>query len=357
MPSSQAIQLGRYFYDPLDRLTEIFSLAHASSRRFYCDNRLTTEIQGHLKCSIFQHDDQLLAQQSNSGATADTTLLTTDRQRSVLHAVTLDTTKPNIYSPYGFRCANSGWLSLIEFNGERRDPVTGYYLLGNGYRAFNPVLMRFNSSDESSPFGRGGLNCYSYCSGNPIGRQDPDGRSWRSMLSALKKPLKRLARGAQLPDSKASLVKTPTNRSALGTPASPEQSLYKNTRPERFSSEYEAFQEAIKTDPFEVITVTSAQDLKNLRGGLPRRFVLTRNKQLLIDPSPDLERRGINHAILASYGRSESGVISAGTISASPQKAIIWNDSGHYRPHASALEPVANLLKNLGVEVISIRQY
>ncbi|EGH35731.1 hypothetical protein PSYJA_44541, partial [Pseudomonas syringae pv. japonica str. M301072] len=38
--------------------------------------------------------------------------------------------------------------------------MTGHYLLGNGYRAFNPVLMRFNSPDSLSPFGEGGVNAY-----------------------------------------------------------------------------------------------------------------------------------------------------------------------------------------------------
>jgi RHS repeat-associated protein len=298
---------------------------------------------------IFHHDDQLFAQQESNGIRVNTTLLATDQQQSVLHVLAFQPTPPIAYSPYGHRPSDRGMLSLLEFNGERRDPITGYYLLGNGHRAFNPVLMRFNTADKLSPFGLGGLNCYAYCSGNPIGRQDRNGRNWRSVLNVPKKTLKRLVRGAQLPDSKAN----PT----VKTPSSTEPTLYKNTRPERFSSELEAFEEAIKTDPFELISVTSAQDLKHLGGSLPRRFVLTANNQLLIDPSIDLERRGINHAILASYGGSGSGVLSAGTISASTKQAKIWNDSGHYRPLASALEPVAKFLNNLGVEVTSIRMY
>jgi RHS repeat-associated protein len=68
-------------------------------------------------------------------------------------------------------------LSLLGFNGERPDPVTGCYLLGNGYRAFNPVLMRFNSPDSWSPFGRGGLNAYAYCVGDPVNRHDRNGHT------------------------------------------------------------------------------------------------------------------------------------------------------------------------------------
>jgi RHS repeat-associated protein len=83
--------------------------------------------------------------------------------------------KPICYSPYGHRPVASGLLSLLGFNGERPDPVTGHYLLGNGYRAFNPVLLRFNSPDSWSPFGKGGVNSYAYCLGDPINRADPNG--------------------------------------------------------------------------------------------------------------------------------------------------------------------------------------
>ncbi|MCO8161603.1 RHS repeat-associated core domain-containing protein [Pseudomonas sp. 21LCFQ010] len=61
------------------------------------------------------------------------------------------------------------------FNGELCDPLTGHYLLGNGYRAYNPVLMRFNSPDSLSPFGEGGLNAYAYCQADPVNRIDPNG--------------------------------------------------------------------------------------------------------------------------------------------------------------------------------------
>jgi RHS repeat-associated protein len=74
-------------------------------------------------------------------------------------------------------------FSLAGFNGEQLDPVTGLYLLGNGYRAYSPTLMRFLSPDSMSPFGAGGLNAYSYCLGDPVNRVDPTGHvSWQSIL-------------------------------------------------------------------------------------------------------------------------------------------------------------------------------
>ncbi|KAF0255218.1 RHS repeat-associated core domain-containing protein [Pseudomonas putida] len=81
-------------------------------------------------------------------------------------------TKTVAYSPYGYHLILSG---VLGFNGERSDQIAGHYFLGNGYRAFNPPLMRFNSPDTMSPFRIGGLNSYGYCSGDPVNFRDPSG--------------------------------------------------------------------------------------------------------------------------------------------------------------------------------------
>ena len=111
-----------------------------------------------------------------------TLLVVTDQQRSVLNVIDASTCRSIAHTPYGHRPSASGLLSLLGFNGERPDPVTGCYLLGNGYRAFNPVLMRFNSPDSWSPFGKGGVNAYSYCVGDPVNRRDPTGHNWVTKL-------------------------------------------------------------------------------------------------------------------------------------------------------------------------------
>jgi RHS repeat-associated protein len=64
---------------------------------------------------------------------------------------------------------------LLGFNGALFEQRLECYLLGNGYRAYMPTLMRFNGPDSLSPFGRGGLNAYAYCSGDPVNRTDPSG--------------------------------------------------------------------------------------------------------------------------------------------------------------------------------------
>ena len=161
--------LKRYAYDPLDRLTTTTIGAQPSTQRFYQRDRLSTARQGEHSQTIFQHHDQLLAEKH----TTATLLLGTDLQRSVLHSLSGAHQHPQAYTPYGHHRGQQG---LLGFNGEAPDPMTGHYLLGNGHRAYNPVLMRFNSPDTLSPFGKGGLNPYCYCLGDPVNRVDPNGQ-------------------------------------------------------------------------------------------------------------------------------------------------------------------------------------
>ncbi|WP_404940878.1 RHS repeat-associated core domain-containing protein [Pseudomonas sp. GW101-3H06] len=158
-------------------------------------DRLATEIQGVEQRSIMQHEERLLAQQQHkSGFAIETSLLATDQQRSVLNVSDAIRSNSLAYTPYGHHTLDNGLLSLLGFNGERLDPVTRRYLLGNGYRAYNPKLMRFNSPDSWSPFGKGGLNAYAYCDGCPVNRQDPTGHSWATIklklntISKMNKP-------------------------------------------------------------------------------------------------------------------------------------------------------------------------
>ncbi|NNJ18092.1 RHS repeat-associated core domain-containing protein [Pseudomonas putida CSV86] len=65
--------------------------------------------------------------------------------------------------------------TLLGFNGELFEHTTGHCLLGNGYRAYSPLLMIFIQPDSWSPFGAGGLNAYAYCKGDPVNAADPTG--------------------------------------------------------------------------------------------------------------------------------------------------------------------------------------
>ncbi|WP_082428107.1 RHS repeat-associated core domain-containing protein [Pseudomonas endophytica] len=167
-------ELCAYRYDPLDRLIGIKSNQQPDNLRFYCKSRLATEIKGNTHHAIMQHGDQLLAQNTYNATDQTNTLFATDLQRSVLCTVTDDEQLHNAYAPYGYTKLIRAH-QVLSFNGERPELITGHYLLGNGYRAFNPILMRFNSPDSWSPFGKGGVNNYSYCKGNPTNRRDPSG--------------------------------------------------------------------------------------------------------------------------------------------------------------------------------------
>ena len=175
MGSSPQTVLCRYLYDPLDRLAGTIASDLTDTQLFFQQNRLATQIHGAVQRTIVQHEDQLLAQQQRLGSASETTLLATDPQRSVIHLVDNADVHSLAYNPYGHHPAESGLTSLLGFNGEHRDRVTGHYLLGNGYRAFNPVLMRFNSPDSLSPFDEGGINAYAYCEGDPVNLVDPSG--------------------------------------------------------------------------------------------------------------------------------------------------------------------------------------
>ncbi|MDC3738983.1 RHS repeat-associated core domain-containing protein [Pseudomonas syringae pv. syringae] len=176
MASSGQSVLCVYRYDGLDRLADCAPAGQGSTRLFYQKTHLATQIQGQIQHTLMRTDEHLLACLSAENNQRDGVLLATDQQQSVTAAQGLEFA----YTPYGHRHP-SGPASLPGFTGQRVDPVTGHYLLGNGYRAFNPVLMRFNSPDSLSPFGEGGVNAYGYCEGDPVNRVDPSGH-WPTVL-------------------------------------------------------------------------------------------------------------------------------------------------------------------------------
>lgn len=98
----------------------------------------------------------------------DIHLSRTDRQQSVLG-------NARVYPPYGALSGAPG--ARLAYCGQLREVLTGVYQLGNGYRIFNPLLMRFHSPDRLSPFDKGGMNAYAYCQGDPINYSDPSGRT------------------------------------------------------------------------------------------------------------------------------------------------------------------------------------
>lgn len=97
----------------------------------------------------------------------------TDRHGSPHLSLNSGVRSTSAWSPFGATSSQS--VSLPGFNGERADPISGVTHLGNGYRAYSPILRRFTCPDSESPFGVGGLNPYAYCEGDPINNTDPSG--------------------------------------------------------------------------------------------------------------------------------------------------------------------------------------
>ncbi|MCD5985476.1 RHS repeat-associated core domain-containing protein [Pseudomonas sp. CDFA 610] len=200
MSSIAQAQLCRYHYDAVDRLARSELQGQISLKLFYKKNRLTTHIQGHTQRTLLHADEQLLALRVGQNQTITHVLLATDQQASVIA-----TPRERAYfTPYGHRHPQANSMSLPGFNGQQADRVTGHYLLGNGYRALNPVLMRFNSPDRLSPFGEGGLNAYAYCKGDPVNQVDPTG-----LIPAFMKPFRKwLARiNTPPPEAKDAFVR------------------------------------------------------------------------------------------------------------------------------------------------------
>lgn len=158
-----------YEYDGHDTLTNL-----NDQQRYYRGDELTNQIQGNRQSTFMRGDGKLLAERQ-SGTGEKSLLLAADSKNTVFAELDNRELKSMVYSPYGYRSADNLPSTQLGFNGELVEPHTRWYLLGRGYRAYNPVLMRFHSPDDMCPFGAGGLNCYMYCVGDPINFVDPTG--------------------------------------------------------------------------------------------------------------------------------------------------------------------------------------
>ncbi|MFF7708296.1 RHS repeat-associated core domain-containing protein [Pseudomonas sp. NPDC007930] len=95
------------------------------------------------------------------------------------------------------------------FKGEWPERNVQLFLLGQGYRAYVPALMRFAKADDDSPFGRGGYNAYAYVAADPVNFDDPDGHGVESILKIGTKTAGKAAkRVAFKPSNEARLFRT-----------------------------------------------------------------------------------------------------------------------------------------------------
>lgn len=153
-------ELCRYRHDPLDRIASMTLLAGSVARRFYNRQHLATEVSATEQYVFIRAGDTPLLQKRLADGQSLIAQITADQQKSVLHTNCGGQITAFVYTLYGYREERAPTSPLQCFNVWVIEPVTGHYLLGHGVRAYNPVLMRFNSPDALSPFGKGGLNAY-----------------------------------------------------------------------------------------------------------------------------------------------------------------------------------------------------
>jgi len=152
----------------------------------YKSNQLHTEIEADRCTSLFSASTISLAEQHIDAHSTATAVLAVDQQFSILHVRHQSCATKQVYSAYGNNNMMKMPASRLGFTGQRYDSFTACYLLGNGYRAYSPSLMRFLSPDSLSPFGNGGRNSYAYCEGDPANNLDPSGHMLRRVLNFFK---------------------------------------------------------------------------------------------------------------------------------------------------------------------------
>ncbi|KAM0152547.1 hypothetical protein ACHAPG_007621 [Botrytis cinerea] len=171
--------LAQYLYDAAGNLA-CQKVPNQPDTRFFYRGSLIAVQKGDRLVSYLSNGSEYWGETvSQLGGSIETHLWASNCQQSIL--TTLDSQNPNQiqtqqYTPYGCSGSEAGSsFSSISFNGQWRDPVTGWYHLGNGYRIYNPQLRRFHTPDPWAPFASGEINPYVYCLGDPINRVDPNG--------------------------------------------------------------------------------------------------------------------------------------------------------------------------------------
>lgn len=167
--------IATYHYDAMDRMVRQLAQDGGNTQLYYREGSVVSQYNADNAASteFVKVANTMLARRDN----ADSQLYLADFKGTPLSQVD---SKSNTIADTGFTAFGASANNTLPawspaFNGQVRDPVTGYYHLGSGYRAYNPELMRFNTPDSWSPFGEGGINPYAYCRNDPINFIDPTG--------------------------------------------------------------------------------------------------------------------------------------------------------------------------------------
>lgn len=221
---------------------------------FYQSGNLITLKADGYHHSIFRSTKQILAESFTDSA-RKRELLATDMKNSIMYVQDSAEKEEHAYTAFGHSTNLPSKRTLQGFNGEFIDRPLGAYQLGLGYRTYSPDLMRFQSPDSLAPFEEGGINCYTYCNGDPVNYTDPTGhtlvhlKNGQTMRvgknSAVALPHKFKPSTLKRTTSHASALKTTARRDAI-TPE-PANYFMKITEPDVFKQiiDHLSFRDAI----------------------------------------------------------------------------------------------------------------
>lgn len=170
----------RYTYDPTDRLitrdhdgkkTQLMYDSNSVIGEYALDDSGDARelLPGSSACTL---------QRSRISGVNRTLYLLCDANGTVIYTYdsTAGTGQHHAYTAYGEHFSQDT-DSMLSFKGEHRDPSSGRFALGMGYRFYDPSVMGFNAMDDLSPFDRrAGRNVYAYCAEcEPVNYHDPSG--------------------------------------------------------------------------------------------------------------------------------------------------------------------------------------
>lgn len=158
----------------------------AVERFFYQGDNLSVKT-GSTGAKLMNHRPQVAQLTLNEAGRAS--LFQVDQVGTVLGAS--HGSKQRAFTAYGYSVDTTGAL-LSGFHGQHLDWQVRGYLMGLGKRLYAPGLGRFCGPDPLSPFGKGGINGYAYCGGDPINFEDISGLMPQRARSLRLPPLARV---------------------------------------------------------------------------------------------------------------------------------------------------------------------
>lgn len=268
-------------------------------------------------------------------------LLMSDAHASVLQIPTRD--KGRAYCVYGYHQPFGQVPVLLAFNGECPESQTGNYLLGNGNRTYNPVLMRFHSSDPYSPFEQGGFNTYAYCLGDPINNFDPTGNwPWRRKSSSKSDNV-----------VAGDVLKNTLEHSLLSEMLALNDALSGGVSDESRKLTYSASE----WQPAEVKEVRGKKDLDEAEPNRHSSWVLMGGR-IFVGTYTVLGPK-LTHAALANHAAKlysiKPEVVAAGEIKLKKGNVYFDDWSGHYLPPRNRVSLVRKKFKSMGIKAKFMR--